>query len=132
MQTATKYATEQDIHDNAILAGIEAAAACTPVPMQVVRRANPLDDSSPIVEAYEPVSGGVCGFAWVNIKPGNSRFANYLKRTEQGRTDSYYGGVSVWVHAYGQSYEKKMAYARGYAAYLNGRGIKAYSMGRLD
>lgn len=133
MQTISqKYATEEALHDKAILAGIEAAAKCVPTPMIVQEHKNPLDNSSPVVREYEPVMEGPCGFAWINIKPGNSRFANYLKKTEQARIDSYYGGVTVWVSGYGQSYERKMAYAAAFAQVLQEAGIKAYSMGRLD
>lgn len=113
-------------------AGRIAAEATVPEPMYVVQREHPLDDSSPIIKRYPPVMSGVCGFAWINIKPGTGSFARYLKKMSLARTDSYYGGVSVWVGGYGQSYEKKMAHAAAFAKVLQEAGIRAYSMGRLD
>lgn len=118
--------------ERADAAGRAAAEATVPQPMYVVERENPLDDTSPIVKRYAPVMSGVCGFAWINIKPGNSSFARYLKDQGLARTDSYYGGVSVRVSGYGQSYEKKSAYAAAFASVLREAGIKAMDMGRLD
>lgn len=128
-----------DLHARADAAGKAAAEAHRPTPMHVVQRENPFDDSSPIVRRYAPVMDGVCGFAWINIRPGNSPFANWAKKQSRpGRPDwelarkSYHGGVDIWVSDYGQSYELKLAYARGYAKVLAEAGIKAYASGRLD
>jgi hypothetical protein len=74
----------------------------------------------------------LCGFAWINVKPGNSRFAKYLKEKRIAHTDGYYGGVTIWVSAYNQSVDLKEAYARAYANVLTKHGIKAYSASRLD
>ena len=41
------------------------------------------------------VNEGVCGVAWVNIKPGTSRFARWLIKEGYGRSDSYRGGVNL-------------------------------------
>jgi hypothetical protein len=91
------------LYDAADAAGRKAADECVPEPMML---RDTLDASKPIY--YVPQ--GVCGFAWINVKPGNSKFANWLKKEKIGRPDSYYGGVSVWVGAYNQSMEKKQAY----------------------
>lgn len=115
----------------AAAAGTAAAAAVTPVPMHVVERANPLDDTSAIVKRYAPVEGGVCGFAWVVIRPGNSPAANYAKKFLGARKD-YYGGVSINVSAYGQSMTRKESYAAAFARVLAAAGIKAYSNSRMD
>lgn len=121
------------LHNKAHVAGMAAAHKTVPVPMTVVRHANPFDDNSPIVQRYAPVSGGVCGFAWVNIKPGNSSFAQFLVKKGLARKDSYYGGVSVWVSDFGQSMEKKEAYAQAYAGVLHEAGIKrVYAQSRMD
>jgi hypothetical protein len=113
-------------------AGMEAGNAAVPTPMCVVEHANAFDDNSPVVRAYAPIAEGVCGFAWISVRPGNSAFARWLKRSGNGRTDSYYGGVSVWVSQFGQSYERKRAYARAFAEVLTAEGVKAYASGRLD
>jgi hypothetical protein len=79
---------------------------------------------------YEPVMDGVCGFAWVNV-PGNVPFGRYLK--ERGARKGYPKGINLWISAYGQSYERKMAYARAFAAVLQENGVpQAYASGRLD
>ena len=49
----------RELHRRADDAGRKAAAETVPTPMQIVQRANPLDDTSPIVRAYEPVMDGV-------------------------------------------------------------------------
>lgn len=58
---------------------------------------------------------GWCGFAWVNIKPANSAFANYLRKKGYGRTDSYYGGLTVWIGEFGQSVDRKYEFAKAFA-----------------
>jgi hypothetical protein len=117
----------------ACIAGAAAAEAKVPKPMYVVERANPMDDSSPIVKAYEPIADGVCGFAWVNVRPGNSPFANWLKKEGKARK-AYGGGVQIWVSAYNQSLEKKEAYANAMEKALEALvpGVKFYADSRMD
>ena len=112
-------------------AGKRAADACVPVPMTVIERANPFDDTSAIVREYAPVNDGVCGFAWVTVRPGTSSFARYLTRAHGARKD-YYGGTAYWVSAYNQSMERKYAYARAFADVLSASGINAYPNSRMD
>jgi len=111
-------------------AGIENCALCTPTPMVVAQRANPLNDHSPIIKQYH-VPDGVCGFAWVVIKPGTSSFAKWLVKHNEAKKHSY-GGVSIWVRGYGQSMERKEAYAIGFANYLRTVGINAYADSHMD
>lgn len=120
-----------DLFQRAHTIGNDAAGAIVPTPMHVVERADPLDDSSEIVRRYPPVMDGVCGFAWVNVR-GNTSFARWLRKTGKGRTDSYAGGTQIWVSHFGQSYERKSAYARAFAEYLRNNGVKAYAGSRLD
>lgn len=80
---------------------------------------------------YPPVMDGVCGFAWVTVRPANSSFALWAKK-ERGWSKAYGGGMQLWVSAFGQSYERKMAYARGFAKILNQAGLDAIPGGRLD
>jgi hypothetical protein len=125
------------LYDKAHEAGVEAAKAKIPEPMVVVERANPLDDSSAIVKQYEPVLDGVCGFAWINIKPGNHSFCNwYKKNIDENAKDNYYGGISIWVHDFRQSMEKKSAYAGTFADVLNNEidhpKFRAVAMSRID
>lgn len=131
-EKAEREARFEKIYAEAIDAGMEAAVNCVPEPMYVVEHAIPFDDNSPIVKEYAPVMEGVCGFGWINIKPGNSAFANFLKKRGLARSDSYYGGVTIWVSAFGTSYERKMAYANAFAKVLRKHEIKAYAMGKVD
>ena len=80
------------------------------------------------------IDDGCCGFAWINIKPANKRFAKWLKETERARPDSYYGGITIWIHDHNQSYEKKKKHAEAMASYLQGKfpDIKFRAMSRLD
>lgn len=122
----------KQIYAEAIEAGVRAGNNHNPTPMIVQQHANPLDDNSPVVRTFEPVMGGVCGFAWVNIKPGNSSFCRWLK--SQGIVDhvSYYGGYDLWCSDFNQSMERKEAWADAIAKVLNSYGIKAHSMSRMD
>lgn len=125
-----KEAECRELYASADAAGKAAADACVPTPMVVVERANLFDDNSPVVKSYAPVMDGACGFAWVIVKPGTSSFARYLKKIGYTR-DSYYGGINVWVRGYGQSYERKRAYAAAFAGVLRDAGINAYAMSRM-
>lgn len=103
-------------------AGHAAAESCRPRPMMVCT-----SDGRPI----ELVKEGPCGFAWVTVKPGNSPLANWLKR-QRGASKDYYGGVSVWIGGYGQSLERKTAYAYAYAEVLRDAGYNAHARSRMD
>lgn len=77
------------------------------------------------------VSDGACGFAWVVVKPGTSSFARWLVKTDRGHSH-YGGGIALWVHEYGQSMDRKSAYAAAFARVLAEAGINAYSDSRMD
>lgn len=119
-----------ELHSKADAAGRVAATQHSPQPMIVQQHANMLDDNSPVVKEYF-VSDGVCGFAWINIRPGNCSYALWAKKN-LGARKGYYGGMELWVRDFGQSYERKHAYATAYANVLKEYGIKAYAGGRLD
>ena len=121
----------RSIYDAAHKAGMEAGNKCVPEPMIVQQHVNMMDDNSPVAKQWV-VDSGVCGFAWINVKPGNCAFANWCRKNNLGRTDSYYGGLTIWVGEFGQSYERKQQYADAFAKVLRENGIKAYSDGRLD
>ena len=112
-------------------AGLEAAKKVVPVPMIVAQHASVLDDSSPVVKSWY-VPSGVCGFAWVSVKPGNSGFAKWLVANGYASKDSYAGGVCLWVSLFGQSLELKESYAYAFARVLQEAGIKAYGNSRMD
>lgn len=122
----------KNLYESAHKAGLEAAQKHIPTPMVVQQKSNPLDDNSPVI-MQEVVMAGPCGFAWVNIKPGNHAFCNWLKKNNLARKDSYLGGVSIWVHEFNQSIELKEKYAAAFVNVLHQNGIeKAYMGSRLD
>ena len=133
----SKDETNQRIYDEAHAAGMAAAKKCVPTPMIVSEHANPWDDNSPVVKQYAPIMGGVCGFAWVNVRPGTCSFARWASKRDLGYADSYYGGYTIYVHGtdfpgFEQSMEIKEAYAGAFAAFLRDHGINASARSRMD
>ena len=107
----------EKIFSDAIKKGNEAAEIVQPVPMVVQQHANVMDDNSPVVKQWE-CNDGVCGFGWVEVSPGNSSFANWLK--SKGYFYSNYGGcVHISSRLQTQSLEKNAAWAAGLAKHLN-------------
>jgi hypothetical protein len=78
------------------------------------------------------VADGVCGFAWVKVRPANSSFARWLVANDKARKDSYAGGVSISVRDYNQSMQRKEAHAYAMAAVLSDAGFKASAESRID
>jgi len=86
-------------------AGMRAGQARTPSPIMVgsaVGLSSEIDPSKPTYYVPE----GVCGFAWVTIKPATTRFAKWMKSVGRARP-AYGGGLQVWVSEFGQSMERK-------------------------
>lgn len=119
------YAQPKDVAfsklwNDAYQAGVDAVAKANVQPM--------------VVSGYGKswyVADGVCGFAWVTVKPGNCAFANWGKK--KGLFSAAYGGgVQYWVGEFDQSMQKKEAFAGAVASYLRDNGIKAYSGSRMD
>lgn len=109
-------------------AGMVAGMGKTPAPMIVTEVHF---DDTPIEGGKSWFVGdGVCGFAWVSF-PGNTSFGKWAKKTGKA-TPGYPTGLSVWVHQFNQSYERKMAYATAMAASLAAAGFPAHAGGRLD
>lgn len=115
------------LFEKAFQAGEKAANAARSTPMVVQQ----IGANGDVVKQYEPVADGVCGFGWVVVRPGNSSFARWLKANTHAQK-AYEGGISYWVRGYGQSYERKLAFARAFAGVLTEAGINAYGTGRLD
>jgi len=128
--------THEELWAKAREAGLKAVEACRPIPM-VVQEVDLFDTPIPGSKP-EFVADGVCGFAWVKIRPANSAFAKYLRmlpRTEEYLTpdvDSYAGGLTVWVIIGNQSMQIKEAYATAMAKVLSDNGIRAYADSRMD
>lgn len=118
-----------EVYAEASKAGMAAAKLCVPTPMVVCEHANPLDDNSSIVH-HATVMGGVCGFAWVKFA-GNTAFGRWAKKNGLARK-SYPQGLSIWISEFGQSMEKKQAYARAFVGVLRKHNIQAYAGSRMD
>jgi hypothetical protein len=115
-----RYAKYQEIIDQAYKAGIEAGKNARPIPMYVIDQGIPIDR----------IDDGACGFAWIAF-PGNTSFGKWAKK--QGLARSHYpSGLCVWVSQFGQSVDRKSAFAGAYAKVLKDNGIEAYAGSRLD
>lgn len=126
IETAGFNALYQSAHQ----AGMEAVAKLQVTPMVVTQHSDPLNDASPVQKAWY-VADGVCGFAWVVVKPATSKFARWLKAQKLARS-AYGGGLQIWVSAFNQSMQKKEAYAGAFAAVLRSAGIDAWADSRMD
>ena len=122
--TVRQTITVAELAELAHKAGLKAGNKAIPQPMVIV--------DGETKEVIDVVDDGLCGFAWINIKPARGAFVNYLKAREWGSRDEYYGGHTIWVSNFNQSVTRKMAYAKAFAEVLNQYGIKAYAASRLD
>jgi hypothetical protein len=112
-------------------AGKAAGEAAKPTAMMMVEPSNPLNANS-VPKAMWHVPEGACGFAWVNVSPGNSPFANWLKKNNLARK-AYAGGVDIWISDFGQSMERKEACAYAMAKVLKEElGVNCYASSRMD
>lgn len=119
-ERANRYSKYQEIIEEAYKAGIEAGKNARPIPMYVIEQGIPIDR----------IDDGACGFAWVAF-PGNTSFGKWAKK--QGLARSHYpSGLCVWVSEFGQSVDRKEAFAGAYAKVLKDNGIDAYAGSRLD
>jgi hypothetical protein len=119
---ASRYAEFQALADRAREAGIQAGIEASPVPMHVIDE---------LRGQLWRVDDGACGFAWVTVKPANSSFGIWAKKTGLMRS-AYGGGIQYWVSEFGQSVERKSAFAAAYAETLRAAGIDAFAGSRLD
>jgi hypothetical protein len=127
----TKYAKFELAYNKAAVAGKAAGEYAVPEPMIVVQHADPTNDRSAPVKAWH-VPDGPCGFAWVNVRPGNSSFARWLVKNKLARP-AYHGGVDIWISAFNQSVTRKEACANAMAEVLRTElGVRAYAGSRLD
>jgi predicted nucleic acid-binding Zn finger protein len=106
----------------ACAAGDAAVSAMTPEPMVVTGR-----------EGSYFVEGGVCGFAQVQVRPRTSAFARWLIAQGIARSSDYYKCVYVSVSQFGQSLQRKEAWAKAVADHLTAKGYDRVSWdSRID
>jgi hypothetical protein len=120
------------VYERAYAAGMAAANAAVPTPMVVYEAAGPTGNAAKPGGQSWVVPQGVCGFAWVTVRPGNSAFAKWLQKNGLAKPDSYAGGMKVWVSQFGQSMELKEAFANAMAKTFTEAGFTAYAGSRMD
>ena len=100
----------EDDLDAAWAAGHAAVAALQVIPMTVIGR-----------DCTYHVEGGVCGFARVEVRPRTSAWAKWLKGRGWYSSD-YFKCVYVNIGDFGQSLQRKEAFARAFADHLTAKG----------
>jgi hypothetical protein len=110
----------EQIYSEAHNAGMVALNKCVPRPMVV----NAVDKS------YY-VEDGLCGFAYIIIRPARGQLISWLKKNNIGRKH-YNGGYSIFVGEGDQSVAKKEAYAKAFAEVLKKYDINCHVETRLD
>jgi hypothetical protein len=115
-------------------AGREAGLKCRPTPMVVFTPVGILaGKGGEVVDLTKPVyfvDDGACGFAWIQF-PANTAFGRWAKKAGIA-TKAYPTGLWIWVNEFGQSVERKEAYASAFARVLQSHGIDCYAGSRLD
>lgn len=106
------------LFDIAHKAGIEAAEAWVATPMKV--------------EGYPVIMDGYCGYAHIHIPDARRDFARWVVRLDKGYKH-HKSGAMIFADVEGsQSIEKKLAYAKAFAAVLQFNGVKCTVDSRFD
>lgn len=127
-----KKATVDEIYREAYSAGLKAGNEVKVTPMVVGTETTPFSN---VIDETKPtyfVEGGVCGFAWVKIRPARGKFVQFLKDKGLGYQNSYSGGYELSCREFGQSLTRKEAFVQAFAKVLREYGIDAYGESRID
>lgn len=116
-QRLARYAHFEAAFDAAATAARDAGDAVTPAPSIVGTAIGLSDEIDPTKPVYRDTAG-ICGFAWVDVRPATSSFARWLAKTGRG-SKAYGGGMRIRIPWHGQSYERKIASAQVLAGELN-------------
>lgn len=127
-----KKATVDEVYREAYEAGIKAGNEVQVTPMVVGTETTPFSNIIDETKQTYFVEGGVCGFAWVKIRPARGKFVTWLKEQNIGSKDEYAGGYTIWCHEFGQSLTRKEAFVGAFAKVLGDYGINAYGQSRID
>lgn len=120
------------LYEKAHFAGRDAIAACVPVPMIVGTAKSLFGTELDYSKPTEYVADGVCGFAWVEIRPSRGGFATWCKAQGIGRYDDYRCCWRISAAERSQSMQKKEAYCVAFSEVLRESGIEAYMTSRMD
>ena len=123
----------KEIIDEAFAAAREAAETAIPHPM-IVGQATGLFGSGMVPGTEEYVSEGLCGFAWVNIKPARGPLIKYCKQNKIGHPGTYGGwSISMGSVTMSQSIERKECAADAFVKVLQKYGVeRCWKESRLD
>ena len=127
-----KKASVDEVYREAFEAGLKAGNEVQVTPMIVGTETSPFSNIIDETKQTYFVEGGVCGFAWVKIRPARGKFVQFLKDKEIGSKDNYEGGYTIWCHEFGQSLTRKEAFVGAFAKVLREYGIDAYGQSRID
>ena len=135
----TKTNDAKVLYENAVKAGEEAMAACTPTPMIVVDGG---PDTGGIIEGGKKyfVPSGVCGFAWLHFKATTKANRDFLAGLKKAgliadgtwHKDTYRGGYGYHIFQGGQSIQRKEVFGGAMAKVLRDAGIDINMFSRLD
>jgi len=111
---------------------------CKPIPMIVGQAAN-LFSNEIVPGTEEFVEDGVCGFAWVNVKPARGPLIKYCKENNIGR-NGVYGGWSISSYdisrrvGHSQSMQRKESACRAFVNVIKSYepNMKIWVETRLD
>lgn len=110
-----------DIFNKARIAATIAFRDCKPNPV-IFGQAKDLFSNEMVPGTEELVMDGLCGFAWINIKPARGEFVKFLKRNNIGHP-GVYGGWTISAYNVGipgssQSMERKEAGCKAFVAVI--------------
>ncbi len=128
--TKTKPADFSHLHAQAHAAGHAAATGIRPRPMIVGSPTTPFGNDIDYSKTTYYCDEGTCGFAWISF-PANKPFGRWAQKNIKV-SKHYPSGICIWVSDYGQSLERKSAYAQAYAKVLREAGIEAHAGDRMD
>lgn len=75
---------------------------------------------------------GACGFAWVEVRPRNSKFAKFARAHLNGYDSAYTRSIHLSCPHFNQSLDRKAAWANAAASVLMACGIEAMAVSRID
>lgn len=110
-----RYAKFTSDFDMAMAAGAKAAREIVPEAMHISGA-----DADGVRRCWA-VPEGVCGYAYITVRPANSSFGRWLVKEGHARK-AYGGGLTISISDYNQSMARKAAHAKAAAEFLTAQG----------
>jgi hypothetical protein len=112
-----------------------AAGQAVEIAKSIVGTAIGLSDEIDFTKPVYLDTAGVCGFAWVDVRPATCSFARWLVKNGLA-SKAYSGGVRIRISEFGQSLERKEAAAQAMAGVLTASpllaGVRIHAGSRMD